>query len=91
MAKQSLRKIIEYKGYKSYEEFFEDVKLYVSRLVKIIKKTNSKHPLIEQRQRKLMRLGNDVAHLPYTYTIRNEKTNYKEQHILKLKQYLHKK
>lgn len=92
MAKQSLRRIIESK-YPNNDAFVEDIQLYVYRIVKIIKR-HANTTINEGRQRKLMRLANDVgtqAHQFYFTPSKNITVVYDNQTIEKLKQYLPKK
>lgn len=88
--KQSLEKIIHYSGYPDFREFLDDTTIYVGRILKIIK--NNRGDIQDQRTRKLIRLGQDVGHLPFTYLSNSkDKISDKEQTILRLKQYLPKK
>lgn len=89
-AKQSLQKIIDYSGYTDFKEFLDDTTIYVDRILKIIK--NNRGDIQDQRTRKLIRLGQEIGHLPYTYMGNgNDKRSDNEQTKLRLQQYLPKK
>lgn len=85
--KQSLRRIIDYTSYNSFSEFLDDVTIYVDRILMIIK--NNRFPNQDKRTRKLIRLGQEVGHLPFTYLSGSkEKKIENEQTKSRLEQYL---
>lgn len=86
MNKQSLQRIIEYSGYADFSEYVVDATKYVERIVAIVKKCNN-----YERYHKLMRIGSDVGHLPYTYLSNGIKAeNDREETKRRLQQYLQK-
>lgn len=96
-AKQSLQKFIDYpfeigshEPYTSFNEFLADAALYNGRILKICQ--NNRGYNQDKRTRRLIRLGQEIGHLPYTYLGKgNDKRSDNEQTKLRLQQYLPKK